>query len=454
VKDRHPEAAAVAWRKVAASASNAGSSRVTLSRWAIDAARRCLEETQPPFYVIEAALGAAAMLRPESEDLVVAHCAASFLARGPAAARSALEAAVARGASDERITGLLALIDSATKGGPAPAPPLKHAAAVLDAAAKARAGDVTACLDALAAAEASASLTPGLKAVIGGARAVVELARINPLLRHGEIEPATEILDTALDHMPPGLDRDRVVHDLAAVSTIAARRLDAPARAVGEPPPQAAIVRWQEALGYWAALGAAPAYWADLARRVLEADDPRLSPRDVDALRASIHDVAAELPAAYARDAVVAGQRRRARAFVALVIGAPVPEEARRKALEAALSPLTAEAHRLADEQKQVAKEHPPQQLKAAFTTALEQITRLRGELGEAAPETARPAQDARDELALCLVSFFENLHDRAAAYREAIEALAAAADLAASETLRAELDGKLTRMRTKGTTR
>lgn len=448
--DSKPEAAASAWRKVASHASRAGSSRVSLSRWAIDAARRCLDETQPHYYVVEAALGAASALRPESEDLVVSHCSASFLARGPAAARSALEAALARGASDERITGLLGLIDAATRGGPVPAPALAHASLALKAASKARDGDSSGCLELLDEAMDGKTLTPAMKAVLKGARALVELARFGPLLRKGEIESAAELLGAALDHLPPSLERDRVVHDLAAVCTIAARRSDSKERETGEVPTQQTVVWWQEALGYWAALGAAPAYWADLSKRVMELDDPRLSARDVDALRASIYEVALELPATLAREALASGHRRRARTFVALIIGAPVPEESRRMALEASLSPLTDDAHEIAEKHKKEALEIPQGELTKAYRKVHDRIAEIREELSEAAPDSVGPVIDALDELALCLVSYFENLHDRAGNHKDAMAALSAAADLAASDTLKAELEGKLKRMKGK----
>lgn len=440
------EAASEAWKRVGSKASQAGSSRITLARWAIDSARRCIESTQPAYYLVESALSAASALRPESEDLVVSHCSASFLARGPAAARSSLEAALARGAADERIVGLLGLIDAATKGSPAPTN-LTQSSAATEAARLAREGDAEACLEALTRAESEAK-NPALKAVSKGAKALLNLSNFGSLLQRGELEKAAEVLNRALEHLPAGLQRDQLLHDLAAVCTLAAFRSDLEQASQGAPPSQQTLIWWQEALGYWCSLGSASAYWADLARKVMEYDDPRLSPRDVDSLRASLPLVACELVDRSAAEAATSGHYRRTRSFLALIIGAPFDEETKRKGLRRALAPLSQRAHEIADEAKKAAIDGPVEELLDAYLSTKTKITDFNGELSQAAPATIEPVIDARDELALCLVSFFENLHDRARNGQKALEALDQAAELAASETLRAELEGKLARMR------
>ena len=445
-----PEAAVAVWKEVASHASQAGNARITLARWAVDASRRALEAAQPPYYAIEGSLGAASALRPSSEDLVVAHCAATFLARGPAASRTKLENAVARGSTDERITGMLALIDAISKGEPVSVTPLSKATAATDAAARARAGDAAGCLERLEALEAG-DPPPAVQAVAGGARALSRLAQVPELLREGSIDEAIEVLSRSLEHIPAGVQRDRVIHDLAAVCTIAARREDEEARKNGEPPSSQSIIRWQEALGHWSDLASSPAYFADLAKRVLELDDPRLLPRDVDSLRASLHSVVAGLPAAYAADALERGHHRRARYFVSLIIGAPLSDLSRDEALVSALEPLTRDARRAADEAKETAKNRPPSELLTAYKEFGAAVMKLSEQMMEAAPEGTRPISDALDELALALVTFFENLYDRANLHGIALDALAQAVEIAASETLGAELKGKLERMEGRG---
>lgn len=443
------EAASAAWRNVGRAASHAGSSRYTLARWAIDGARRCLEKSQPPYYLIEAALSAAAALRPESEDLVVGSCSASFLARGPAAARTSLEAAVNRGAADERVTSLIGLIDAATRGAPAPAPAIRQGQGALEAANLARQGDAAGCLELLDSVEAGSS-SAAVSAVVRGARSLAELSRLDEVLRRGDLDEAHRVITRALEHHPAGLDRDRLIHDQAAVCTIASRRSDVGERESGEVPSQQTLIWWQEALRGWSALASASAYWADLSRRVMEYDDPRVTPRDVDALRARVHEVAAELPASMAREAVAAGKHPRARAFIALLVGAPFADDPKRRALEEALRPLTSEIHDFADETKKAARELDEQELAEDYLQRLSRLKELRKALTEVAPASVAPARDAHDELALTLVTAFENLHDRAREYRTALKALAVAVETAASETLRAELQGKLDRMRSK----
>ena len=441
-----PEPATSAWKQVAAHASQAGSSRIMLARWAVDAARRALEADQPPTYAVEACLKAASALRPESVDLVVAHGAATLLARGPAATRTALEAAVARGASDERITGILDLIDAATKGSPVTVVPPAKATAVLDAAARARAGDARGCLERIGLLEEGVP-PPTVKAVIRGARALARLAEVPSLLRQGEVDEAREVLARSIEHLPPGIRRDRATHDLAAVCAIAARRADEQARQAGEPPPQEAVIRWQEALGHWVALASSPAYFAELSKRVLELDDPRLGPRDVEELRVSLDAVAAGLPALTASEALTKGQHRRARFFVSLIVGAPIGETARARALSLAMAPLTREALGVSDAAKRSARERPPGELLQAYRDHVTAVTSIVARMSEAAPDGIGPVADARDDMALSLVAFFENLHDRALERAAALGALGRAADLAASETLRAELRGKRERV-------
>jgi tetratricopeptide (TPR) repeat protein len=442
---RH-EAAAAAWKTVADRASHAGSTRLTLARWALDAARHCLDSPQPPYYVIEAALAAASALRPDRENLVVAHCAASMLARGPAAARTALQDALGRGASDDRITGLLGLLDSITTGAQAPVLAVGRDNDVHEAAQLARDGDSAACLarvDELA----TRDLTPVGQALVAGARAVLRLTDVTELLRQGKFDDAAAVLRTALEHLPQGLDRDRVIHELAAVCAIAARRHDRQARQEGDPPPQPTLLWWQEALSYWASLDSSPAYWADLSRRVLELDDPRLNGNDVSQLRANLAELALAHPADYAAEALTAGQPRRARAFVAVIIGAPFGDGPRSRALERALSPLTREIRSVSDEAKKAAAELAPDQLLAAYGTTQEKIHSLRRQLDQAAPDHIEPVINACDELATALQKFFENLHDRAGERSTAWNALCAATEMAGTETLRSELEGKQQRL-------
>ena len=60
-------------------------------------------------------------------------------------------------------------------------------------------------------------------------------------------------------------------------------------------------------------------------------------------------------------------------------------------------------------------------------------MAQLDAVLEEVAPEPIGPTEDARDELALALVSLFENLHDRAAEFGAAKAALTEALRLAPS---------------------
>lgn len=440
------EAAASVWRGVPRHASAAGAGRITLARWAIDAARRALEASQPAYYAVESALAAASALRPDSEDLVVAHCAATFLSRGPSAAKGTLESAVARGSGDERILGMIALIEAVTHGRPVSTIRLAGSAGAKGAAKAAREGDVEGSLERLEELE-SGSPPPAVKAVIGGARALIRLAQVPELLRRGQLEEAVEVLGRSLEHLPSGLQRDRVTHDLAAVCTIAARRADLAARAKGDPPPQDAVIWWQEALGYWSAVASSPAYFAELSKRILELDDPRLGPRDADSIRANLDTIVVGLPAGYAREAIDQGHHRRARYFVSLIIGSPLSDVARRAGLEQALEPLTQEAQRLSDAAKEDAVELPPSELLKSYLELVRQVESLAAQMCEAAPEGIGPTSDARDELALGLVAYFENLYDRAGEHRSALEALSRAVELAASETMRAELEGKRNRM-------
>ena len=367
---------------------------------------------------------------------------------GSAAARSGLERACAWRHGRTRHRAPRDDPCSPSTRSPPPKVPLPKHGPALEAAARARQGDAQGCLRQLDSAMEEGP-SAAVRAVVGGARALARLALVMDMLRAGELEDAVSAISRVLDHLPEGLERDLALHDLAAVATIAAPdRLDSAARAAGAPPPPRArspCGRTPCAAGWTSADSAG--YWAHLQRRVLELDDPRVSPRDVDGSRATLDAVASAGPAAFARDALVRGHGERARAYVGLVLSAPVTEEARREALALALSPLTSEARQLAEETRTTALQQEPGTLRLASGGPPPENGALLDRMRAAGPHDIPCVADAEDEVALGLVSLFENLHDRAAEYAAAKAALSEAAAVAASQSLKAEISGKLARM-------
>jgi len=166
----------------------------------------------------------------------------------------------------------------------------------------------------------------------------------------------------------------------------------------------------------------------------------------VDTLRAELLSRFLSIPVGLAREAAAAHQTERARAFVDLVDSAGLSAAQRDKAIGEALEPLLERVTEVAKSISAGAADRPHSSLISFWVESKAQVDEISDELARACPPKSAPSIDGHDELALCLVKLFENLHDRAQQPDLAIDALRAARDLAGSEGLRAELTGKTER--------